>query len=338
MFFYDLSEFDARRYRDHVVARGPARLQDLAFHLAETGGPVGEMDASLASLIPLWEWYLERFKAGLPEIPYGSQPSRSRMLRWNMGDGIGGQATYATEPFSHYLFEIVRRYAADARWDLFPHRSDDDGDRNSTAVLSSLQYAIGAEEIMYNIATNLMQGRAAVQHPRGLLDRVLMLVAFEGNNPLSESEGSVLRHLLETPRIPLESPVRIPPTIRATAYAEQHERKPFSGEYFLGPTNLRSAGEAARLDVSAITDALREMGAHRDGETLTTELMRQDEMQFVYGESLVSLETQVHGGELQAIVIEPVQLTDSEWQRFVEEMDGLAQRMNLRFGTWQQFD
>ncbi|MFS0700736.1 hypothetical protein AB6N24_12265 [Cellulomonas sp. 179-A 4D5 NHS] len=57
-FFSDLSFDHAVQFRDHVVAREPYRLRDLAAQMRDTRGPLRTTDSSVRSLAALWEWFV----------------------------------------------------------------------------------------------------------------------------------------------------------------------------------------------------------------------------------------------------------------------------------------
>ena len=68
-FWFDrLTPAEAREYCDAFAALGPTRLAELSSWVRETGGPWDELDASLASLVPLWGWFVRFAGAGCPGV------------------------------------------------------------------------------------------------------------------------------------------------------------------------------------------------------------------------------------------------------------------------------
>src|SRR5690554_4479177 len=56
----------AATYLRYVAAREPHVLQFFARSMAQSGGPVDDMDASFASINILWDWVVDHVNAGCP--------------------------------------------------------------------------------------------------------------------------------------------------------------------------------------------------------------------------------------------------------------------------------
>ena len=93
----------------------PGRLSELSSWIRATGGPWEEMDASLASLVPLWQWFHGFMADGLPGIPLGAS---LRQYVYTADDPAteGGKIGYAVETLGHYLMQACRRVDPAAAW------------------------------------------------------------------------------------------------------------------------------------------------------------------------------------------------------------------------------
>ncbi len=105
-------------YRDHVRAREPYRLRDLARWMAATGGPLEAADASFASLVPVWQWYVSFVLAGCPGIdprlrmPFLTAEALPDGWPGDRGElsSPGARAQAAAIGLEHYLRLIWQRY------------------------------------------------------------------------------------------------------------------------------------------------------------------------------------------------------------------------------------
>jgi hypothetical protein len=329
LLFMELSEAGARRYLDHVIARGPVRLQDLAFHMRDTGGPVNQLNASVESLGPLWEWYLKRFEAGLPEVDPSARPSVAITLNLPMSEEMG-RATYAVEPFAHYLFEIIRTFDPHARWDLFPIRSKDDSARNEPAILSDIQLAIPAEEIVMNLAYNLIEGRPAVTGKDGFIARFQRLVTIT-KPAVSPHSTSILSPLLQLPRVPAEDPARKAP--RALTDASPQGEDEVGGNFIIargGDYRELHVGEA--INPTALAHWMRDVGIHFDGVPVTDEMLLRPDTQLIYGDSLILLEPLFQEGSFVAVSVEPIHISKPDWMDFASKTESEMKKLGLAFG------
>src|SRR5690554_1974525 len=83
--FHLTSRVQALEFRDYVRAREPFKLQELARRIVASGGSVDDLDASFASLVPLWAWFINFAQAGCPGVDPGVVPARWR-------DPVAGRA------------------------------------------------------------------------------------------------------------------------------------------------------------------------------------------------------------------------------------------------------
>jgi len=306
--------------------------------MAETGGPIEEMDGTLDSLIPLWDWYQARVGAGLPEIPKGAMPSTATFFGWPASDTIEGRASYAFEPFAHYLLEILRKYDGDAHWVLSPSKTSRYIDFRSTVVSTPLQPKVPAEDVAQNLAMNLLTGRPNVAHARGMLDRVLLVTTLGDRASVIERGSSLLAPLLAAPRVGQQSAMRVSPRAQRESEHVGRDGRVSSGDFLLamphaGPDFLGPAIPPYR----ELAIGLAEMGIWVDGRPVAVDDLLLDGRQMFFGDLAVSIHPYIVGGQLTALSVQPIGIEEAEWLAFCDALENLAKRLGLLFGAPEHF-
>jgi len=336
------TEADAIAYRDHVRALGPVRLSDLAYHMAETGGPVEAMDGSIESLQPLWTWYTSRMALGFPEVPNGSVPSYTRFLQWKLANATG-KAAYAIEPVAHYLLVLLRRYLPDAHWDLHPPVVRDDDSQHLTVVLAGNGYERPLEQIPYGLALTVLKEMGGRSAPDYLRTKAVRMLGLDGlGDPLSQ-ESAVLLSYLQEPPVPASDRRRFitgagssrtmePPTERVSVALERHY-------IAAADANLNEPLEALPvMDASRLAPALAGIGAHVSGRALSESDLLNDESVILLGDWLLQIVPQVSGNRLRSLRIELLQGSAEEWERFEEDLRRVAVLGGAKFAPVHEFE
>lgn len=132
MLFYDLSPARAVQFCEHVVAREPYLLRDLASWLDQTGGPLEEMDGSVESLISLWEWYLDLARADFLGLTEDLMPSTlPRLVGPDLPEDLerARSAWVVADRLVHYARLVLARLVPGAHWavshdprDMYTHQ------------------------------------------------------------------------------------------------------------------------------------------------------------------------------------------------------------------------
>ncbi|WP_432573377.1 hypothetical protein [Kineococcus sp. SYSU DK005] len=118
----ELTDADAQRYCRRFAAQQPLLLAELITWVADTGGPLDELDATWASLVPLWRWYVSFAEQGFPGIPGSVRP-----LSWvpvatpgcahDVEPGaVQRRSSYAAQAVAAYCYHVLQRLAPQARW------------------------------------------------------------------------------------------------------------------------------------------------------------------------------------------------------------------------------
>src|SRR5690606_20000802 len=125
--FKHTSRVQALEFRDYVRAREPFKLQELARRIVASGGSVEELDASFASLVPLWAWFVDFARAGCPGVESGVVPARWRDLVAGGADTPERRLEMASrrkrivvaEGMEHYLRLVWEGHAAPTSWECY---------------------------------------------------------------------------------------------------------------------------------------------------------------------------------------------------------------------------
>ncbi len=122
LFYENLTREQAWDVVRHIEARTPYRLCLLAEIMRDTGGPLAQMDASLESLVPMWEWFEELAVADFPgvptEVPSLYEPTIAAHASASTADWQRRTALLS-EGLMHYVELVLRRVDPEARWDLW---------------------------------------------------------------------------------------------------------------------------------------------------------------------------------------------------------------------------
>ena len=124
----DFTDEQAQSLCDFIIRREPARLSDLAYWMRDAGGPVELMDASLDSLLPLWEWFLGFVNSGCPGVPEYARPESFQRhvpnqfldeRHFGAHPALHWRAAFASESLEHYLMAVLRRIDPTAHWAVY---------------------------------------------------------------------------------------------------------------------------------------------------------------------------------------------------------------------------
>ena len=115
-------------------------LRELAQWMAHTGGPLDAMDASVASLDRMWEWYIGLAHEGFRGLTEGLVPASWPELAFPLGEQglsreIARQSHVAGDRLMHYVRLVLTRLVPGAHWDVFVHtRGPREAVENETAL------------------------------------------------------------------------------------------------------------------------------------------------------------------------------------------------------------
>lgn len=158
MYFRHLTPDEAIAHRDLVIAREPHRLALLEQWMRDTGGPLDEMDASVASLVPLWDWFIGFVDDGCPGVRRDGRPDWYDVAHYlelhqrqaNPATEEFWVAQFAAESLEHYLFGVCARLDPTARWELYERTNPDPTDIfcHSTGIQVAGDWTLPASNIV----------------------------------------------------------------------------------------------------------------------------------------------------------------------------------------------
>lgn len=337
MEFFDVPADRAAEFRDHVIAREPYHLRDLASWMDQTGGPLDEMDASVASLVPLWEWCLDLARAdflGLTEglVP-ATDPGLSSLADPEFGE-LMRQSDVVGDRLMHYLRLVVGRLHPPTQWGVY--RSSlgrrDHAHHQTALLLPGFQvpregaFALWVHPVLNAVAV-------AIQRNRDETDRLQAIVvpALPPGLTVGDQDRlpSVLRPYLDADLPPAPEEARTSPVaVWLAAPAPVAPQVPAGREPGSWSETILARGPAegledlallAPLPADRVATALRE-GGFRD----LTEADVLAEADLTHPDGVAHLMTAVHRGRLRAVHLEPVDPDEETWERLMAPLRMLA--------------
>lgn len=343
MRFSELSLADAERYRACIEADGPVRLFELARLLEADGVDLGQFDASVESLVPLWEWYMRFAAADYPGVPVDAVP---RVDAVEDGGADSARSVYASEFLMHYLFQVARTYLRDVAWVVEKRkglwttyctqvRNRDDDNVQGMTDLSS--YSIGRRG----------GGRArnpASFEPRYLADEfgsVGFVFGFSTRDRVAATARSGVSILsgLQDPGPALPIQVFLPATQNKN---ETHDSDEEIGDELMlahrkaNPENLE---RARKLDAAKVAVVLNNLGfAPYDGSTVTPESITADEfVEYVRADDAALIATESYSGQLRGIHIASAAPTRQAWEEIMTAFTHLAKKLHAKLARTEEF-
>lgn len=151
--FAEMTLAEARAYRDAYVAAIPERVAWLHREVTRTGGPADRLDETPASLVALWEWFLDWLETdGTAEGVEGRPPwyRQDRPSRYLSDDML-----WMIDAVGCYLAQVIQESVPEARWDVFrgPDRARDI-DQHRT-MLHGLPQPVDPAQVVYSLVIGM---------------------------------------------------------------------------------------------------------------------------------------------------------------------------------------
>lgn len=335
--FEDLSDESAAIYRAHVVARGPARLQELARVMKSSVGPIDAMDGSPNSLVPLWRWWVQYGRDGFKGTELGID---SRIRAVSAPTELVEFGVFAAprsfEMVQHYVFEVLHRANPTIRWD-YPKRQKRVQDvwLNETGIRLSNGLIVNFANELAVFGSGAIDGSLNAQGERFDNDNYLLNKVLKYEPKLTTSadagpDASILAHLVDTPTIMWDDPMKVTPLeteaeARGTVAAPLPTR---AGEDTLlvgRGADFDELPTAPPLDETIVAQALNELGFRTtDGVSVDPTALAVGTKYFELPDSAASIDSEAHGGRLRSLILGPIALTESEWADLRAALEQLA--------------
>lgn len=333
----DLTPAQAAEFRDHVVAREPYLLRELASWLDQTGGPIDAMDGSVASLVPLWEWCLEMAQADFLGLTDGLAPSTDpglTMLTDRTYGELVRMSAVVGERLMHYLRLVVTRLHPATEWGVYhsPVGRREHDHQQTVLLLRGLvdtdrrERVLPVHEVEFSVAV-------AVQKNLNGVDRLEWIVVPGLPSALVPAQQdrlpSVLRPYLTAELPPAPEQARVSPVASWSASAVDEPAVARGGEDDLvlagGPgEGLDDPRLLVPLPPGRVAAALRAGGF---AGLRALDLRREDEWD--HPDGVAHLMSAVHRGRLRAIHLERVDPTEESWERVVAPLRALAAELGV---------
>jgi hypothetical protein len=327
----------SRTLRDQKQARELLELTDLAWWMNASGGPVDEMDASLASVTLLEGWFFEYLATGCPGVPRDALPWASsgfRMQEENV-------AQYFASTIFYYLRLVLQRVDPSAHWEVFvdpskrvkriEHLGIGIELANGTFVFPSFP-SVFAERFV-------RQGAAK----RGGAPWATILKNDAGPDFFpaeQERRESVLVPLLAGATDPLTRPPRDPGPVAVMPDGPVPHHVAYGAEmtFGIGPDDgveIDKHGLMTPLPADRVAETLRRAGfTNSHGAEVTTSDLLVADARFAAvdnGDDLAQIILGLHEGTVRAIFIEGLAASKEEWEVLVEPFTALAAALGARF-------
>ncbi|MBO0924259.1 hypothetical protein J1G44_07150 [Cellulomonas sp. zg-ZUI199] len=338
--YVDLTREQAWDVVRHIEARAPYRLCLLAELMRDTDGPVDQMDASLESLVPMWEWFTTIAVAGYPGVPSDVPSTYEPLIVAHAAPGTADlqrRAALLSEGLMHYVELVVRRIDPESRWDLWLQKGRIRMAQHQEPVIRLANgtpiHATYLVTDMARVAVNDKGGTA--RDPRALRDELASHLPSSWRRRHQDPQPSVLVPYLAyagrtPPAIVTSSPLAVLFDAPAPAPAE-----PFDD---VGVELLLAVGPAAGLDdprhfaplsvdtVAAVLTALDV--THEDGRPVKARELLEDGTQLFAADGTAMVETIATGGALRALSVEPAGGgTAATWSRIEDGLRRLAESL-----------
>jgi len=323
-----------QRWLAFVKQSRPACLTRLAQLMHASTGPIEEMDGSLGSLDPLFEWlvgFIEHDGFGLIDHAERGPTSIALGHERRTTDWTGEPIPWTPievlwSPIEAYVFEVARRIDPSASLELWPRPPRSRigyTDDNRVGVMFGGEWKIIDSFVMSATPRFFEDWTDPVKRPtRDQLRRdVARHLGVSPDLPQPRGE-SILAPLLEHPVALPEIP-RFDLAVASGGAVDEAPKLDADPVMFLD----RSAGDddpeaAAPLPLGPVTTLLTSLGATTlEGDPITRRLLLSEADQFVILDGAVLVETLVVKRKVRALLFEPGTATPAEWLHLLSRLD-----------------
>lgn len=338
----DLSREQAKRHLAHAENTREFRLTELAHWMAASGGPIDEMDGSLASVEPLWRW-VQTF----PE----SDEANLIPAEWRTDESIGfgfipkvkyRRRQYIAQALPSYILEVLRRLEPSTHFSLYNWGGKNHAHFNTLVYRADFAPTPKLNSLDMWAATGMFHGKRvsfekffswfstefgdwtalARDDPRGA-----SILAPLVTRPLSDFDS------LRNPPEFVSEP-RVAPDKSAPALAQLEE-----DEFMIAPRDYDPDDLAVGqpLDSEVVHHALLEMDASLGGGGTITEpavWLSAAHADLALG-SVAGATIFIADGAVRGVGFEIGEITEKEWRTLSKQMRALAKSLGVHFAPDQ---
>ncbi len=326
---------ESERLRDIVREREAGALIDLANWLHADAVPLGQMDGSVQSLVPLWVWFKAQVEAGYPAPEPGQTAVRQAYL------SVSPSAVprlIVDESLAYYFMQVARRVDPRAYWDV-ELRYWMFGYGYPLARFGSMSRDLFA--MISNVGGQLVSGRQQRERDDAL--QTLAELVIGEDEALRTPGSSILAPLLGgvSPRVDYSAmSIEIPEgewrvaqkdlardEVFLSINLEEQERRDESTETDSGPGALKP------LPAAALVHFLSDAEFTLNGHPLTVETMHDPKM---FGVTVTHIQLWAYAditvadGEPRLVRFETFESTKAEWRGLLKRIRIFAASIGAR--------
>jgi hypothetical protein len=345
MDFANLSLERGLEFRDHVEAREPFFLRELAQWMDATGGPLNRMDATADSLVDLWAWFVGFVDRGCPGVAADALPADQP----DSEPCKAARLSAVAERVNHYVRVVVERYDPPAPWAVLrsPKGKPRDYFENFTGILRS-DGQVPYFEFVKNASHGVAQSDAKAREPGELLRLVLM--RYPAVVPDGVRGESVLVPYLTADLGPVPPQAAVSPVMRWLAEPEPPAPPPAGPQMMKQPQLVVMRGPGAGLedprlleplDEAVVVVALVDLGYTIEGRRPVPADLTVDEATFIAAvddQWFSELCVAAHDGRLRLVDLNQTVATPRHWSRVVRRLRRLARDLGAALGEPDMLD
>lgn len=350
--YCNLTREQAVQLRDHIIAREPYHLRELATWVRDTGGPLEEMDGSVASLDPMWQWCLDLARRDFDGLTDGMVPSLAPHLAIPIGFGRreqARQAQVAGDRLMHYVRLVLERLVPGAHWEMYlqpPKGPRESANQQTMVFLPGHTYRWRGRNLMWHAdleplvrMTLTALDPTASEDRRGPTRLRQWLTTFKLPTELGSvqqaRQASVLATYLD---LELPSAPELAATTPVLAWRRDrpqptpvYDVDKVAGEYVVAMGSNDEPWLLAPLPADRVAAALSEGGFIDDEHRGPVEPARLlAGMPIAHTNGVASVDPVLCGGTLRALTIAPADAGWAAWDFALTPLHDLARRLGAR--------
>jgi hypothetical protein len=314
------------------------QLQDLAIRVEGSRGDMSVLDGSIASLAPLWRWFVDVVvDGGFDDAPPHRLMSSSLFLSRpaHRQERIGVLA----EPVAFYVMEALRSNSADVRWGTDVSLAEGQAEFREPGMVLDSRHFVAFDDVGPGSAAAAQRGVMSARSAMRLIER-LELAGFD---PTTANEhGTPLATWLSTPRIEWDDPARTPPLGQRADRMDDGRRASSDVGLMVAarPRNPEDASDWDPLDPEIVSSELNALGWRlRSGRRISSQDVLNPSANLLWGPAPghVVLHPVVEAGHTRALAVTIVGVNDSEWAEVETGLMRFAARLGGKLGTFEDW-
>lgn len=347
-----LSKEEAAAFCEQTERLFERDLDNLAYYVAQSGGPIGELDASVDSLVPLWRWFTAEALSGAdvvpPGIPLTTNPDR-RTTAGSDPDDVVTRGLVLVQGINAYVMLVCQRFDPGAHFEVFENtrgKRSTDSRLGLTCIRLTTGEWIDPLTFVMGVYGQLRSG-ALINGDDEAIRRLFLALASSAAPGAQERLSSVLEprlgRITSLSDLAEENLFRPAPKV-AEAIPPQSEPsgRPNlrENELILAYKNRSADGDIAAnraIDVGLVQALFTGLGIPLRNQP-TVDQMLSTSTEFELEDTAQFSVDGLHGG-VRELFVERTGADDEEWEGIVNRMERFALTIGAHFGpegTWPE--